>query len=293
MPLMSEHTPVETATTPEAAAPGASLPDPGASLRDPGSSRPAPGASLPALATSLPVVERVTLAEALPGVEALFTFARDAELRVRTLRMVIEEHAATARGSQLLQHEIWLEHPGRARVLTRRDDLAPSRDYDVWILDQGIVTTFAAARGVSSRRALERPVVGVDHAVLPPFARQRAPLTALPPGSLADTFVHPHGLFRNVMLTGALAVLGIDDVNGREGIVVRADHPRTAKVLAARPDHILEAVIDRQTGFLLRLTEHVAGTLTRDAEVIALDPDALLPAAAFELRLPADVRVLY
>jgi hypothetical protein len=276
--MMSERTPVET-TTPGATAPGAAPP--------------APGPVLPALATSLPAVERVTLAESLPGVEALFAFAHDAELRVRTLRMVIEEHAATARGSQLLRHEIWLEHPGRARVLTRRDETAPARDYDVWILDQGVVTTYAAARGVTSRRAVERPVVGVDRGTLPPFARQHAPLTALPPGSLADTFIHPHGLFRNVMLTGALAVLGIADVNGREGVVVRADHPRSAKVLADRPDRSLEAVIDRQTGFLLRLTEYVAGTSTRHAEVIALEPDALLPPGAFELRLPADVRVLY
>ena len=88
------------------------------------------------------------------------------------------------------------------------------------------VTTYMAARKVASRRPRRRHVVGFDDAGLPAFARQREPLTALPPGSLVDTFVHPHGLFRNVLVTGPLAVIGTQLVGDREAIVVRAEHPR-------------------------------------------------------------------
>ena len=121
------------------------------------------------------------------------------------------------------------------------------------------MTTYLAARNVASRRPLARHVVGVDGPDLPPFARQRAPLTALPSGSLADTFVHPHGLFRNVLVTGPLAVVGTRSIGGREAILVRSEHPRASKVLVDRPDRSIEVGIDRQFGFLLLLSETIAG----------------------------------
>jgi hypothetical protein len=241
----------------------------------------------------LPVAERVAMAEATPAIEDLFRFAREAELRVRSLRMIIEERVVTARGEEMLRHEIWLRHPGQARVTTRHDRETPSRDYDVWLLEDGTVTTYMAARNVASRRRLQGHVVGLDSQDLPLFARQREPITALPPGSLVDTFVHPHGLFRNVLVTGPLSVMGTQPVGGREAIVVRAQHPRAAEVLVDRPDRSIEVGIDRQTGFLLLLAERIADSVTRHAEVSELIVDPVIPDSAFELRLPADVRMLY
>lgn len=252
-----------------------------------------PARPLPVPAQPLPAASRVALPEAYPSIEELFLFAREAELRVSTLRLTIEEQLLSARGEELLTHELWLRHPGQARVTTRRDRALPSRDYDVWLLVDDTVTTYMAARKVASRRPRQRHVVGFDDAGLPAFARQREPLTALPPGSLVDTFVHPHGLFRNVLVTGPLAVMGTQPVGEREAIVVRAAHPRSSKVLVDRPDRSIDVGIDRATGFLLLLTERIGDTVTRHAEVSELMVDPVIPAAAFELRLPADVRKLY
>jgi hypothetical protein len=195
-------------------------------------------ALVPASEAPLPSPQRVTLPEAVPGIEELFRFSAEAALRVGGLRMVIEERRLSARGEQLLWHEIWLRHPGQARVTTRRDAASPSRDYEVWLLEGETVTTYAAARKTASRRGRATHVVGFDQADLPAFARQRSRLTPLSPGSLADTFVHPHGLFRNVLLTGPIAVLGTTSVHDREAIVVRTAHPRTAKVLRDRPARV-------------------------------------------------------
>jgi hypothetical protein len=260
-----------------------------------------PAEAIPVSATSalvpvpdrLPEPQLVVLPEATPDIEELFRFAREAELRVRGLRLVIEERLVTARGDETHRHEVWLRHPGQARISTYRDEALPSHDYRIWLLDEGLVTTFEPARKVASRRPLQQHVVGVDRAGLPAFARQSQPLTALEPGSLADTFVHPHGLFRNVMLTGPLAVEGTRMVGGREAIFVRVDHPRSSKVLVDRPDRSVEVGIDRQTGFLLLLRERIADVVTRDAEVVVLLVDPVIPATAFELRLPAETRMLY
>jgi hypothetical protein len=242
---------------------------------------------------ALPLPERVVLPDAMPGIEDLFRFAREAELRVSSLRMVVDEQLINARGEERLRHELWLRHPGQARVTTRRTEPSLSRDYEIWLLDGGLVTTYAAARNVASRRPLKTPVAGIERSDLPPFARQREAITALPDGSPLDTFVHPHGLFRNVLVTGPLAVVGPRLVGSREAVVVRAAHPRTAKVLVDRPDRSVEVGIDRASGFLLLLEESIGGTVTRRAEVSELVIDPAVPPTAFELHLPADVRMLY
>lgn len=241
----------------------------------------------------VPVPDRVALADDAPSIEELFLFAREAELRVQSLRMTIEEHSMTARGEEVARHEIQLRHPGRARVTTYRDDAELSSDYDVWLSDGQTAQVYKAASGVVSKRPLQASVAGLDAPDLPLFARQRGSLTALPSGTLADTFVHPHGLFRNVLVTGPLSVLGTQDVGAREAIVVRAEHPRSAKVLLDRPDRSIEVGIDRATGFLLQLTERIAGNVTHHAEVTSLEVDATIFDSAFELKLPADVRTLY
>jgi hypothetical protein len=235
----------------------------------------------------------VALPEDVPGIEELFLFAREAELRVGSLRMDIEERVVNARGEEAITHEIQLRHPGHARVATKRSSEPLTRDYDVWLSDGERVQTYEASNRTASVRQRRKPVAGVDQPDLPAFARQRESLTPLPPGSLADTFIHPHGLFRNVLVTGPLSVEGTRQIAGREVIVVRARHPRTAKVLVDRPDRSIDVGIGRESGFVLLLIERIGQTVTRHAQVTSLELDPTLFDSAFELKLPADVRMLY
>lgn len=244
-------------------------------------------------APALPAPARVALAEDVPDLEQLFSFAREAELRVRTLRMTIEERVVNARGEQLIRHEIQLKHPGQARVTTRRSQEPLSRDYDIWVGDGEQATVYRASDRLASVRRRTPRVVGSDAPDLPPFARQYRPLTPLPAGSLADAFIHPHGLFRNVLVTGPLAVVGVQPVAGREAIVVRAQHPRSAKVLVDRPDRSIDVGIGRDSGFVLLLIERIGEQVTRHAEVTALEVDPTIFDSAFQLQLPADVRKVY
>lgn len=240
-----------------------------------------------------PAADRIALAEDAPTIEELFTFAREAELRVQSLRMTIEERIVSARGPETIRHEIALKHPGHARVTTRRGAAPLSRDYEVWASDGETITRFEARTRVASIRRHVEPVVGSDDPGLPPFARQYRPLTKLPKGSLADTFIHPHGLFRNVLVTGPLAIVGMQRIADRMAFVVRAAHPRSAKVLVDRPDRSIEVGIGRDSGFVLLLIERIGDSVTRHAEVVALEIDPVIRDTAFEVKLPADTRILY
>ena len=240
-----------------------------------------------------PSAARVALADDLPSIEDLFSYAREAELRVRSLRMTIEDRVVNARGTRTVTYEVQLKHPGHARVMTRRGSEPLTHDYDIWLSDGETATRYRAASKVASVRRLPDRVVGSDQPDLPPFARQYAPITRLPAGSLAEAFVHPHGLFRNVLVTGPLSVVGTRKVAGREAIVVRSRHPRSAKVLVDRPDRSIDVGIARDSGFVVLLIERIGDTVTRHAEVTALELDPTLFDSAFELKLPADVRKVY
>ena len=128
-----------------------------------------------------PAAERVTLPEAMPASRTSSASPARRSCACGSLRMVIEERLVTARGEEQRRHEVWLRHPGQARVTTvpRRGSRRRATT-SVWLLDGGVVTTYLAARKVASRRPLQRHVVGIDSPDLPPFARQREPLTALP-----------------------------------------------------------------------------------------------------------------
>ncbi|MEX1295234.1 MAG: hypothetical protein AB1Z67_03585 [Candidatus Limnocylindrales bacterium] len=240
-----------------------------------------------------PSAGRVALADDTPSIEELFSFAREAELRVRTLRMVIEDRVVNARGEQVTTSEVQLRHPGHVRLTTRRSADPMSRDYTIWLSDGETATSYQAATKIASVRTLPKRVEGSDQQDLPPFARQYVPLTRLPAGSLAETFIHPHGLFRNVLVTGPLAIIGTQPVAGREAIIVRARHPRSAKVLVDRPDRSIDVGIARDSGFVVLLTERIGQTVTRHAEVTSLELDPTLFDSAFELKLSSDVRRVY
>ena len=240
-----------------------------------------------------PTAARVALADDAPSIEELFLFAREAELRVQTLRMTIDEHVVTAQGAEHIVHEIQLKHPGRARVTNRRSSEPLTKQYDIWVSDGEVITSYEASSKVASVRRRRPQVAGSDQPDLPLFARQYEPLTPLPSGSLADAFIHPHGLLRGVLVTGPLAIVGVQPVVDREAIVVSSQHPRAAKALVDRPDHSIEVGIGRESGFVLLLTERIGEAVTRHAVVTTLELDPTIFDAAFELKLPADVRKVY
>ncbi len=228
-----------------------------------------------------------------PRLEELFEFMTDAELRIRTLRMRILEETLTARGEIRVTVDVILAHPGRARVTRRRSADPMSRDYDVWSSDGTTVTTYDARSERASVRPVGRQVVGATRPDLPRFAQVYVPLTRLPAETLPDAFIHPHGYVRNVLLTGPVALVGTMMVHGREAFMLRADHPRSTYVLTDRPDRWLEVGVDRQTGFIVRLVEHIGDTVTRQAEVTSLELDPAIPDEAFTVHLPEDVRRIY
>lgn len=230
-----------------------------------------------------------------PRLEDLFTFMVEAELRLQTLRMRIEERIGTARGEELRTIELVLRHPGKARVTTRAGAQPLTDDYRIWASDGHIVTTYDASDGRASVRPVRAPVVGASlDPDKPRFAQVYAPLTALPSSSVTDTLVHPHGFIRNVLLTGPVALVGTTHLaGGRETLVLRSDHPRSAHVLTDRPDRWLEVGVDRMTGFITLLVEHVGERVTRHAQVITMELDAPIPDEAFTVHLPADVRMIY
>lgn len=229
-----------------------------------------------------------------PDTGELFSFMAEAELRFETLRMRIADRTLTARGERLETMEVALRHPGWARVVRRRDSSGLSTDYDVWISDGRAVKTYDARSQTASVRPLTPWVLGATNPDLPSFSRVWAPRTRLPNDSLADTFIHPRGLVRNVLSTGPLTQLGTTTLAGdREALVLRVDHPRTSHLLTDRPDRWLEIAVDRMTGLVLRLREQVGARSTRHAEVTDLELDPSLNDDVFALYLSADVRMMY
>jgi hypothetical protein len=237
--------------------------------------------------------ELVTLPAQAPTTGQLFRFMEQAELRFESLRMRIVDERVTTHGMETETHEVWLRHPGWAKVVSTRGD-AGTRDFDIWASDGETVRTYDARASLATKRsAMSAPVGSIDE-TLPDASRIYLPVTPLPSETLAETFVHPRGLCRNVLSSGPLTVRGTAELaGGREAIVVRCDHPRSSHVLTDRPDHWLEVGVDRQTGLVLLLAEHVAGRVTRHAAVTWLSLDEHIGDEAFAVHVSADTRVLY
>jgi hypothetical protein len=228
-----------------------------------------------------------------PTVAELFDFMRDAELRFATLRLTILERAVNARGDDRTQVDVMLRHPGHARVTTSRPGQVIGADYEVWISDGDIVRTYAAAHRLGTQRPIRNRPRGLHDPDFPATSRVYEPVTALPMETLPDTFVHPAGFCQNVLATGHCSIVGTALVIGREAILVHCDHPRTVELPADRPDHAIDLAVDRQTGLILRLTETIGGTVTRDAEVTDVGPDAPLPPTAFDFVFPTGTTMLF
>ena len=254
-------------------------------------------ADLPMPIDRRPRPELVTLPGAdLPTVEELFTFMRDAELRFDTLRMRIEERSFTARGEQLVVVETALRHPGDARVTTSEPSRGTAGNYELWVSDGEIVRTYSGPHSLGTERPVRRGVVGIsgrESRDLPGPSRVYAPLTALPMETLPEAFIHPAGYCQNVLATGDCAVVGLDDVAGREAVLLVCDHPRTIEMAADRPDFAIRVWADRSDGVILRLEESIGGVVTRDARVTDYDPDAALAPNTFDFTFPTGTTMLY
>jgi hypothetical protein len=244
--------------------------------------------------SSLRAAELPTLHGTQPNTRELFRFMSEAELRFETLRMRIADRRFGAAGETVETSEVWLRHPGLAKVIQWRGEGGSGRDFDVWVSDGARVRTYDARHNATTDRVLPPRPVGSTREDLPGFARIYVPVTPLPPESLAHTFVHPHGFAHNVLATGAVRELGTAALaSGREALILRCDHPRTSHVLTDRPDHWLEVGVDRQTGMLLLLAEHIGGRITRHAEVTALAFDEPLGDEVFTVHVSADATTIY
>lgn len=250
-------------------------------------------AALPARPDGRRLPEIVALGAALPTVNELFDFMRDAELRFATLRLRIEERAQTARGEDLTLMDAVLRHPGDAKVTTTHGSVAVKVDYELWISDGEIVRTYASAHGLGTQRPVRNRPRGLDDPDFPGASRVYEPLTALPMETLPDTFVHPAGYCQNVLATGRCTVIGTDLVSAREAVLLECDHPRTTELAGDRPDFGISIAVDRDTGVILRLVESIGGVVTRHAEVVELSPDAPLAPSAFAFVFPSGTTMLY
>jgi hypothetical protein len=250
-------------------------------------------AALPARMDGRRLPEVVALPATLPTVAELFDFMRDAELRFATLRLRIEERARTTHGEEVTAMHAVLRHPGEAKVTTTRDAGPANADYEVWISDGDVVKTYASAHRLGTQRPERNRPRGLDDPDLPGTSKVYEPVTALPKETLPETFVHPAGYCQNVLATGRCFVTGTAIVVGREAILLECDHPRTTELAGDRPDFHISIAVDRDTGVILRLTEAIGGTVTRDAEVTELSPDVPLPPAVFHFVFPTGTTMLY
>lgn len=237
--------------------------------------------------------EIVALSAEMPGIDELFTFMRDAELRFESLWMRIEERTFGTRGEQVTVSETALRHPRLARVTTSEPAAGASGSFETWISDGESVRTYSRQHKLGTERPVRPSVRGLDDPDLPGHTKVYRPLTPLPMETLPETFIHPAGYCQNVLATGRTWISGTEVVRGRETIVVQCDHPRATELAADRPDFHIEIAVDRADGAILRLVETIGGDVTRQAETVAFEPDAALPPATFEFHFPTGTTMLY
>ena len=237
--------------------------------------------------------ELAALPTGVPSVNQLFDFMRDAELRFETLRMRILEVSQAAHGEQAVETVVVMRHPGHARVTSSQPGAGRTGDYEIWIADGDIVRTYASKHKLGTQRPIRNRPRGLDDPDLPGSAKVYEPLTALPFETLPETFVHPAGYCQNVLATGECVVTGQEVIRGRETIGLTCQHPRTTELTADRPDYSIRIAVDRDTGIIVRLTESMAGEVTRDAEAVDLEPDAVLQPTTFDFVFPTGTTMLY
>jgi hypothetical protein len=240
-----------------------------------------------------PPPSMVALPATSPSIDDLFEFMRDAERRFRTLRMRIVDRANTAYGQIDTTIELWLAHPGRAKVIENHPARgARPATYTLWVSDGRRVRTYDSGSNVTTNRAHRHVPEGIDDPTLPRSSRVLPPLTELPAESLPEAFVHPAGLTRN-LATGDVSLFSQATIAGREALLVEVVAPRATLIETDRPDHSQLLGVDRATGIVTLLEEHVGDTVTRRAEVTYLEPDARVRNEDFVIHVPEDATPIF
>lgn len=249
-------------------------------------------AALPARTGDGRRLEVAALPAGMPTVAELFTFMRDAEQRFETARMRIRERTFGADGEQVIEMDVAIRHPGEARIATTEPSRGTANNFEIWVSDGEIVRTYSGPHRLGTSRPVRNRPRGLDKE-FPGASRVYEPITALPAETLPEAFIHPAGYCQNVLATGRTWISGTDVVAGREAIVVQSDHPRSVEMSADRPDFHIEVAVDRADGVILRLTESIAGDVTREAVVTAYQPNAPLPPGIFDFEFPEGTTTLY
>ena len=234
----------------------------------------------------------VALPADLPTVPQLFEFMRDAELRFQTLRMRLEERTFGARGEQVMAMDVSIQHRGHARVTTTEADGGTAGNFELWVGDGQTVRTYSGRHQLGTDRPIRNRPRGLG-SDFPGSSRVYEPVTPLPLETLPELFVHPAGYCQNVLATGRTWISGTDVVAGREAIILECDHPRSVERTADRPDFHIQIAVDRADGIITRLTESMGGTITREAIVTSLEPDAVLAPGVFDFSFPDGTTMLY
>ena len=234
----------------------------------------------------------VALGTSLPSVDQLFEFMRDAELRFQTLRMRLEERTEGVRGSHVMAMDVSIQHPGLARVTTTEVGGGTAGNFELWVGDGQTILTYSGVHQLGTSRPVRNRPRGLDKQ-FPGGARVYEPVTPLPLETLPELFVHPAGYCQNVLATGRTWISGTDIVAGREAIILECDHPRAVELVADRADFHIQIAVDRADGIITRLTETIAGAVTREAVVTTLEPDAILAPGVFDFAFPDGTTMLF
>lgn len=236
-------------------------------------------------ATLAPVVS--ALPSGLPTHDQLFAFAADAERRVRTLRLRIEDRSVTTSGESLTRTEILLDRP-RARVTT-----STGSAYEVWATDGSMIEQYNAASNTATRRPHRAPPTGLDDAELPTTVGHAQTLGPLPGKGWASTFLRPAHFCANTLRSGTLGVVHESTHLDRAALTVESAAPRIIDRVGDHARFRYRVTFDRATGIVLGISEIHDERVIRVAQVTAITLDAPIPANEFVIEVPEGVTKIY
>jgi len=231
---------------------------------------------------------RAALAPGLPAIDELFDFAADAERRLPTLRLRIEERTVSAAGEAVSRVEALIARP-RARVTTRGAD----GGIEIWVTDGAQVEGYNMATRTVTRRPYRAAPEGLADAGLPAAAAIPPNLGPLPTRSWATTFVRPRSFCTAVLGGATLSAVRADEVLGRTALVFEAAAPRAVGLDGDRADFSYRVAVDRATGMLLAVAEFRGESLVRSAVATDLEIGAAIPDSAFAVERPSDAVAIY
>ena len=231
---------------------------------------------------------RAALAPGLPAIDELFDFAADAERRLPTLRLRIEERTVSAAGEAVSRVEALIARP-RARVTTRGAD----GGIEIWVTDGAQVEGYNMATRTVTRRPYRAAPEGLADAGLPAAAAIPPNLGPLPTRSWATTFVRPRSFCAAVLGGATLSAVRADEVLGRTALVFEAAAPRAVGLDGDRADFSYRVAVDRATGMLLAVAEFRGESLVRSAVATDLEIGAAIPDSAFAVERPSDAVAIY